>query len=48
LEKERRLREYKRSGSRIQRENKYRVKILYGWNNKKFEVEYLKKLERNW
>ena len=27
---------------------KYMVKILFGWDNKKFENEYLKKLERNW
>ena len=27
---------------------KYMAKILYGWNNSKFENEYLKKLERNW
>ena len=27
---------------------KYIAKMLYGWNDKKFEVEYLKKLERNW
>ena len=27
---------------------KYIVKLLYGWDNKKFEEEYLKKLERNW
>jgi len=27
---------------------KYIVKILFGWDNKKFENEYLKKLERNW
>ena len=26
---------------------KYMVKILYGWNNEKFEEEYLRKLERN-
>jgi len=26
---------------------KYMAKILYGWNNGKFENEYLKKLERN-
>jgi len=26
---------------------KYIAKILYEWNNKKFENEYLKKLERN-
>jgi len=27
---------------------KYIVKILYRWNNRKFEDKYLKKLERNW
>ena len=27
---------------------KYIVKMLYRWNNRKFEKEYLKKLERNW
>ena len=27
---------------------KYIAKILFGWNNRKFEDEYLKKLERNW
>jgi len=27
---------------------KYTAKILYGWDNGKFEEEYLKKLERNW
>jgi len=27
---------------------KYTVKMLYGYNNKKFKKEYLKKLERNW
>ena len=26
---------------------KYMVKLLYGWNDGKFEEEYLKKLERN-
>jgi len=26
---------------------KYMAKILYRWNNKKFEKEYFKKLERN-
>ena len=24
------------------------VKMLYGWDDRKFEEEYLKKLERNW
>ena len=27
---------------------KYMAKMLYGWNNEKFENEYLKKLEKNW
>ena len=27
---------------------KYTAKLLCGWDNKKFEEEYLKKLERNW
>jgi len=27
---------------------KYIVKLLYGWDDKKFDEEYLKKLERNW
>jgi len=27
---------------------KYMVKMLYGWDNGKFEEEYLRKLERNW
>ena len=26
---------------------RYMAKLLYGWDNKKFEEEYLKKLERN-
>jgi len=27
---------------------KYTVKMLYGWDNGKFEEEYLRKLETNW
>ena len=27
---------------------KFTVKMLYRWNDGKFEEEYLKKLERNW
>ena len=27
---------------------KYMAKILYGWDDRKFEEEYLRKLERNW
>ena len=27
---------------------KYIAKILYGWDNEKFDKEYLRTLERNW
>ena len=27
---------------------KYTAKLLYGWDDRKFEEEYLKKLEKNW
>ena len=27
---------------------KFTTKMLYGWDDGKFEEEYLKKLERNW
>jgi len=27
---------------------KFTAKMLYGWDDGKFEDEYLKKLERNW
>jgi len=27
---------------------KYTAKLLYGWDNGKFEEEYLRKLEKNW
>jgi len=27
---------------------KYTAKLLFGWNDRKFEDKYLKKLERNW
>ena len=27
---------------------KYIAKLLYGWDDKRFEKEYLKKLEKNW
>jgi len=36
--------EFKRS----ELSGKYTMRILFGWNDKKFEDEYLKKLERNW
>jgi len=27
---------------------KYMARLLFSWDNRKFEDEYLKKLERNW
>jgi len=27
---------------------KFTIKMLYRWDNRKFEEKYLKKLERNW
>jgi len=27
---------------------RYTAKLLYGWDDKKFDKEYLKKLQRNW
>jgi len=27
---------------------KYMAKLLYEWDDKEFEEEYLKKLEKNW
>ena len=27
---------------------RYMAKLLYGWDDEKFEKEYLRKLERNW
>ena len=27
---------------------RYTAKLLYRWDDKKFDEEYLKKLERNW
>jgi len=36
--------EYKR----MELPGKYMAKLLYGWDDQKFEVEYLKKLEKNW
>jgi len=38
-------------GKRIQEREllgRYTVKLLYKWDNKKFDEEYLKKLEKNW
>jgi len=33
---------------RMELPGKYTVKLLYGWDDRKFEEEYLNKLEKNW
>jgi len=33
---------------RTELSGRYMAKLLYGWDNGKFEAEYLKKLEKNW
>ena len=44
VEKKREKKEYRR----IELPGKYTAKLLYGWDDKKFGDEYLKKLEKNW
>ena len=44
IEKKREVNEYRR----MELPEKYTAKLLYGWDDKKFEEEYLKKLEKNW
>ena len=38
----------KRDYRRRELPGKFMVRMLYGWDNEKFEEENLKKLERNW
>ena len=38
----------KRDFRRKELSGKFTAKMLYGWDDGKFEEEYLKKLERNW
>jgi len=38
----------KRDFRREELPGKYTAKLLYGWDDKKFEEEYLTKLEKNW
>ena len=45
--------EYRKEKRRIEEENKemlgrFTAKTLYGWDDREFDREYLKKLERNW
>ena len=44
IEKKKEVDKYKRMES----PGKYTAKLLYRWDDKKFEDEYLKKLEKNW
>jgi len=44
VEKKREKEEYRR----MELPGKYMAKLLYGWDDKKFEDEYLKRLEKNW
>jgi len=38
----------KRNFRRGELSEKFTARMLYGWDDGKFEEEYLKKLERNW
>jgi len=38
----------KRNFGRKELPGKYTAKMLYRWDNKKFEEKYLRKLKRNW
>ena len=45
--------EYSKEGRRVKEENRempgrFTAKMLYGWDDGKFDREYLKKLEKNW
>ena len=43
-----RRQEEEKDYKRMELPGKYTAKVLYGWDDKKFEEEYLMKLERNW
>ena len=40
--------EEKEEYRRMELPGKYTVKLLYGWDDQRFEKEYLGKLEKNW
>ena len=44
IKKKKETEEYRR----MELPGKYTAKLLYGWDNKKFENKYLRKLEKNW
>ena len=37
-----------RGNKRMELPGKYTAKLLYGWDDWRFEKEYLNKLEKNW
>jgi len=46
-------RKYRKEGRKMEEEHegrpeRFTAKTLYGWDDRKFDQEYLKKLERNW
>ena len=44
MEKKREVEKYRK----MELPGKYMAKLLYGWDDKEFEKEYLKKLEKYW
>ena len=40
--------EEKEEYRRMELPGKYTAKLLYGWDDRRFEEEYLNKLEKNW
>ena len=47
-EKEMRLNPEAEEFKRGELPGRYTAKLLYGWDDKKFDEEYLKKLQKNW
>jgi len=47
-EQKRRMDQKTEEFKRIELPERYMTKILYGWDDRKFEAECLRKLERNW
>ena len=40
--------ERKAESRRVELPGRYTAKLLYGWDNGKFETKYLRKLKKNW
>ena len=43
----RQVEERKAEDRRVELPRRYMAKLLYGWDNRKFKAEYLRKLEKN-